>query len=559
MDGLEEAHRPTVPLRKQGRTSQDVPPEAQLGPGDADGRTREYPEGMKGNSPSPPPPPPSGGNGCSGAQFPGREHLDRWLGRGWEHGWSYGGRGGQNGQAAGQQAGGRQAPGGPVAPEGGPVTPPGAPGRPGQAWHRGPLRRQQDGRLAGGVAAGISARTGIGVNLIRAVFVVSSIAGGFGLAVYVLAWLFIPAAGENGNIAGRALADKRGIALAAGAASLLAVLLMIASLLNIGWLGSLSWPPVVSLAGLVLIWRNASPGETAWLRRIADTLAGAAEGGGGKRLKLRIAIAIVLVIAAGGLLVPEHVTGALLRPVGGVLVLLAAIVVVLGPWWLSIFRDNMAERQARIRAEERTEVATRVHDSVLQTLALIQRRAGDPQQVISLARAQERELRSWLFDGRAPGSMDGRASTVADGVRVIQQEVEAQHGIVVDAISVGDCPLDDSLGALLAAAREATVNAAKWSGATSVSLFAEVEPDTVSVFVRDRGRGFDPSVVPADRKGLAESIRARMARRGGTATIRSAPGEGTEVALTMPRSAGQGDRPDTPAASAEPREQARKK
>ncbi len=235
-------------------------------------------------------------------------------------------------------------------------------------------------------------------------------------------------------------------------------------------------------------------------------------------------------------------------PLVGAVLLLAAIIALLGPWWLRIARDLMAERQARVRAEERAEVATRVHDSVLQTLALIQRRADDPQQVISIARAQERELRSWLFDGRAPGSMDGLASTVADGVRVIQQEVEAQHGIVVEAISVGDCPLDDSLGALLAAAREATVNAAKWSGASTVSLFAEVEPDAVSVFVRDRGRGFDPSSVPADRKGLAESIRARMARRGGTATIRSTPGEGTEVALCMPRKAGAGPagRPPVP-------------
>jgi len=182
-------------------------------------------------------------------------------------------------------------------------------------------------------------------------------------------------------------------------------------------------------------------------------------------------------------------------------------------------------------------MASRVHDSVLQTLALIQRRAGDQQQVIRLARAQERELRAWLFDGRPPGSMKGQAETVADGVRLIQQEVESQHGLAVDAVTVGDCELDDDMSALLAAAREATVNAAKWSGADTVSLFAEVEPESVSIFVRDRGRGFDPAAVPADRKGLAESVRARLARRGGAATIRSAPGEGTEVSLVMPRSA----------------------
>jgi signal transduction histidine kinase len=208
-------------------------------------------------------------------------------------------------------------------------------------------------------------------------------------------------------------------------------------------------------------------------------------------------------------------------------------VVLLGPWWLRIARDLAVERQARVRAEERADIAARVHDSVLQTLALIQRRADQPQQVVALARAQERELRSWLFDGRAPGSVGG--GTLADGVRLIQQEVEAQHGVAVEAVTVGDCPLDDNLAALLGAAREATVNAVKWSGAPVVSLFAEVEPTAVSVFVRDRGRGFDPAAVPADRKGLAESVHARMIRRGGSATVRSAPGEGTEVSLTMPR------------------------
>lgn len=183
-------------------------------------------------------------------------------------------------------------------------------------------------------------------------------------------------------------------------------------------------------------------------------------------------------------------------------------------------------------------MAARVHDSVLQTLALIQRRAGDPQQVIQLARAQERELRSWLFDGQAPGQLAGRVTTLAEGVRLIQQEVEAQHGISVEVVTVGDCELDDDLAALLAAGREATVNAAKWSGAPAVSLFAEVEPGEVSLYVRDRGRGFDPGAVPADRKGVAESIRARMARHGGTAAIRSAPGEGTEVCLSVKSASG---------------------
>ena len=228
-------------------------------------------------------------------------------------------------------------------------------------------------------------------------------------------------------------------------------------------------------------------------------------------------------LLAGGLatLLAGHASRALLRPLGGVVLVIAAIVVALGPWWLRIARDLVVERQARARAEERADMAARVHDSVLQTLALIQRRADEPRQVIQLARAQERELRSWLFDGRAPGSVDGEGMTLAAGVRLIQQEVEAQHGVAVEVVTVGDCELDDDLRALLAAAREATVNAVKWSGADVVSLFAEVEPTSVSLFVRDRGRGFDPATVPDDRKGLAESIHARMARRGGSATVRS--------------------------------------
>jgi signal transduction histidine kinase len=223
----------------------------------------------------------------------------------------------------------------------------------------------------------------------------------------------------------------------------------------------------------------------------------------------------------------------LLRPLGGFVLVAAAIVVLLGPWWLRIARDLLFERQARARAEERADMAARVHDSVLQTLALIQRSADDPQTVVQLARAQERELRSWLFEGRAPGETE--VTSLAEGIREIQKDVEARHGVPVEIVTVGDCPLDEHLSALLAAAREATVNAAKWSGASVISLFAEVEPDKVEVAVRDRGAGFDPAAVPSDRKGVAESIRGRMLRHGGKAVVQTMPGEGTKVTLTMAR------------------------
>jgi signal transduction histidine kinase/phage shock protein PspC (stress-responsive transcriptional regulator) len=401
------------------------------------------------------------------------------------------------------------------------------------------LRRGREDRLAGGVAAGVAARTGFDVTAVRTVFVLASLLGGFGAAAYVLAWLLVPADGGDSNIAREALTDRRGIALAAGLGSLLVVVLLIASALGAAWLGNLAWPLVISAAGIVLIWRNAPADEQALMRRLAEPLPGLTDGNRRSGTVLRLSFAALLL--AGGLiaLLSGNESIALLRPLGGVALVIAAIVVVLAPWWLRIARDLVVERRARVRAEERADMAAQVHDSVLQTLALIQRRAGEPQQVIQLARAQERELRAWLFDGRAPGSIDRQGMTFAAGVRLIQQEVEAQHRVAVEAVTVGDCELDDDLSALLAAAREATVNAVKWSGAEVVSIFAEVEQAEVSLFVRDRGRGFDPESVPGDRKGLAESVHARMARRGGSAAVRSAQGEGTEVSLTMPRAAGE--------------------
>src|SRR6266571_5372701 len=338
----------------------------------------------------------------------------------------------------------------------------------------GPLRRDPADRLGGGVAAGVAAWRGFSATAVRIVFVLAAlISGGWFVPVYVAGWLLLPAAGADGSIGSRARSDARGIRLAIGLASLLTLVLLALTAFNGGWF-------------------------VGWV----------------------------------GWLFSAHMSVALLRPLGGVVLVIAAIVLFLGPWWLRIARDLVLERQARVRAEERADIAARVHDSVLQTLALIQRRADQPQQVVALARAQERELRSWLFDGRPPGTID-EAMTLAGGVRLIQQEVEAQHGVAVEVVMVGDCPLDDDLAALLAAAREATVNAVKWSGASVVSIFAEVEPAEVSVFVRDRGQGFDPDAVPADRKGVAQSIRARVARHGGSATIRSTPGEGTEVSLSM--------------------------
>jgi signal transduction histidine kinase len=400
----------------------------------------------------------------------------------------------------------------------------------------GPLRRAPEDGLLGGVAAGLAARTGLDLTLIRlALVLLGLVTFGYAFVAYVLFWLVVPVAGADSSIAARVKEDRRGIALAVGLGSMLIAVLVLVGAIGGKWVGTVGWPLIISVVGLVLIWRNSPASERVTMRHLVEPLLGLT-GGGRSWIVARLSVAGVLLIAGVSILVSVHGSISLL-PLGGVALVIAAVAVVLGPWWLRIAQDLVAERRARIRAEERADMAARVHDSVLQTLAMIQRRADQPQQVIQLARAQERELRAWLFDGRAPGSLDDM--TLAAGVRQIQQEVEAQHGVSVEAVTVGDCELDDDLSALLAAAREATVNAAKWSGVGVVSLFAEVEPASVSVYVRDRGKGFDPAAVPGDRKGLAESIHARMARRGGSATVRSTPGQGTEVSLTMPRRAGE--------------------
>jgi signal transduction histidine kinase len=398
-----------------------------------------------------------------------------------------------------------------------------------------PLRRDPEDRIGGGIAAGIGTWRGFSPTTVRIACVVAAlVTTGWAVPFYFIGWLVIPTRGSTTSIAAKARHDSQGVALAIGLASLLAVFLLLAGVLNDGSIEIYCWPQVVSVACLTLIWRNAPEDEKAGMRHLIEPLESL---GGGENVrhgtKLRFVVSAVLLIAGVGVLVSLHGGLELLRPLGGFLLVAAAIVVLLGPWWLRIARDLLFERQARARAEERADMAARVHDSVLQTLALIQRSAEDPQTVVQLARAQERELRSWLFEGRAPG--DTEVTSFAEGIREIQRDVEARHGVPVEVVTVGDGPLDEHLSALLAAAREATVNAAKWSGANVISLFAEVEPDKVEVAVRDRGSGFDLYSVPADRKGVTESIRGRMLRHGGKATVQSTLGEGTKVTLTMAR------------------------
>jgi signal transduction histidine kinase len=319
--------------------------------------------------------------------------------------------------------------------------------------------------------------------------------------------------------------------------------MVVISWLGISWFNSVGWAYVLTAAGLVLVARHGSAPERDTLRRLAAPLLPADRAEPRGRVTARTCVALALLGGGVGLLLYNgHPVGTELRPLSGLVLVVAAVVVLLVPWWGRVARELVTEREAharaeehRVRAEERADMAARLHDSVLQTLALIQRRAENPQQVVQLARAQERELRGWLFDGAVPGAFDAEVTHLAAGMQRLAEEVESRHGVPVDVVTVGDAPLDKRLAALLEAAREAAVNAAKWSGAPMISVFAEVDAETVSAYVRDRGRGFDPAAVPPDRKGLSESITARMARHGGSTRIRSAPGEGAEVTLVMPR------------------------
>jgi signal transduction histidine kinase len=390
--------------------------------------------------------------------------------------------------------------------------------------------------VVAGVCGGLSIATGIDVTLVRIGFVLLTLGSGVGIVVYALAWLLLPLEGETSSIFSRAISDRGGIRLVVALIPVLIVVQVLVAAVHVGYLGSVTVPLFLAAAAAILIRRNASEAERVWINQ---DLAPMFTTGAGRRhrwtLLLRILAGALLGLGGLMVLILGHLSRAALRPVAGSLLVIAAIVVVFGPWWLSLVRDLMAERQARALAEERTQIAAHVHDSVLQTLALIQRSADDPTHVVRLARAQERELRSWLFEGRPPGIAAGEAATLVEGIGAVQRQVEADHGVTVQTVVVGDCDLTDGLRALLDAAREATVNSAKWSGASQVSLYAEVEPGGVTCFVRDRGRGFDPDRVPEHRQGIAQSIRGRMTRFGGRTEVRSVPGDGTEVELSMPR------------------------
>ena len=244
----------------------------------------------------------------------------------------------------------------------------------------------------------------------------------------------------------------------------------------------------------------------------------------------RTGVGIVLVLAAGFVFL--QTTGALGAARDVLLALLVAVValgVIFAPWIIRLVRSLTEERSQRIRSEERAEVAAHLHDSVLQTLAMVQRRADDPGEVAAIARRQERELRAWLAGRPRPG----QAARLAPALEAAAVEIEEAHGVPVEVVVVGDVDLDEHVEALVAAAREAMTNAAKFGGGSPIDVYAEGVDGRLQVFVRDRGPGFDTAQVPDDRRGVRESIVGRMERHGGRASITSSPGAGTEVELVL--------------------------
>jgi signal transduction histidine kinase/phage shock protein PspC (stress-responsive transcriptional regulator) len=422
--------------------------------------------------------------------------------------------------------------------------------------------RHRRGAVVAGVAGGVADHLGVPVLRVRVAFTLLCALGGAGVLAYGGLWACCAMEPEGTP---REVEDRdrlRGYGLVALGLALALVLSAVGEQLS-GWvLGPLG----IALVGAGVVWREADGG--------AAGSSGAARGGRRGRPRIVSGRGGVLRAVLGAVLVAGGITLFLLgsMDVGAVQFgLLAAtatlvgVVVLTVPWWMRLARELTAERRERIRSEERAEIAAHLHDSVLQTLALIQRHTetGDDEssavrEVRRLARRQERELREWLYGERdrpagPDDALDDGAGTRCFGaaLRAAAGEVEDAFAVTVAPVVVGDAAHDPRTAALVAAAREAMINAAKHAGVEEISVYAEVEdPEgdaaegTLAVFVRDRGCGFDPDTVPADRHGLTDSIRARVERHGGTVRLRTTPGEGTEVALTLPRAAPAPETPD---------------
>ena len=391
--------------------------------------------------------------------------------------------------------------------------------------------------MIAGVALGLARRLGVDPVIVRIAFVVLSFAGAVGVLLYGALWVLLPSP-DTDSPSGQAptpptshrVTIQQSVAL--GLITLGSLLL----LRRLGlWFGdALVFPIVLAAVGSAIVWTRSDADDRARLTRGMRLPGGRvvtrAAAGPASPVRLIVGTLLVAGAVAGFLAVNDALIA--LRDLG--LALVAALVgvsMLFGPWLWRLGEQLGNERRERIRQEERAELAAHLHDSVLQTLALIQRSSGEPQRMVALARRQERELRTWLFD--APAA-DG-AEALSGAVNAVAEDIEALHTTTVEVVTVGDAPMDDRARALVAAVREATLNAARHSGAASVDIYLEVDDRELIAFVRDRGQGFDPATVPADRRGIRNSIIERLERHGGTAHIRANHGQGTEVEMSIPR------------------------
>ncbi len=391
-----------------------------------------------------------------------------------------------------------------------------------------PLERAAEGRLLAGVCRGLAGHLGVDVVLVRAAFVLLTVASGLGVAAYAAFWILVPvaekaprdgatAAGTGAVPGGRRRGRDWGQLLAYTAVTLGLAALPWGAAGVVQWA---LWPFVVGGVGAAILWQQADRDQRQrWTLPL-------------RQRWLRSLLGLLLVVGGIGGVVVQNVEAAQARSViVAMLIILTGVAVIVTPWVVRLWQDLDAERHERIRSQERAELAAHIHDSVLHTLTLIQRNAHDTREVQRLARSQERTLRTWLYQPRADPDL-----TFAAAIREAAGEVEDDHGVPIEIVCVGDTALDERLGAALQAAREAMVNAAKYAEAPSVSVYAEVSGEEIAIFVRDRGKGFDLDAVPADRMGVRGSIIGRMERNGGKATVRTAPGEGTEVRLEIKKS-----------------------
>ena len=379
-----------------------------------------------------------------------------------------------------------------------------------------PVRSRSD-RVIAGVCGGVGARLGIDTTIVRIAFVALALAW-IGAPLYVLAWILLPRAAVPEAATERPSptpAARTATRRAAGMALIVIGTVLLVRHFGLALPDTFIWPALCVAFGVgIVIWR-VQPAD-----------------GIGRAAAMRIAAGTILLALGIGAIAAANLSLSTVRDgllSGGLVV--GGLALIGGPWVAVLARDRREERRRRIRADERAEMAAHLHDSVLQTLALVQR-SDDPARMAALARRQERELRGWLYGGGSEPNPD----TVRAAVEHLAGVVEDRHGVVMEVVAVGDAPLDPAMESLVAAAGEAMTNAARWSGCPTVSVFVEVTPQAVDMFVRDRGVGFDPEAVQEGSHGIRDSIRGRLDRVGGRCDITSSKGHGTEVRLHLARS-----------------------